>query len=101
MVVLIACAVLGLSMAGARETCKYDTLDEGEDDCEFVLVGEEGAGAKYLVIRGGGLEVGAEVARGGGWSRAGGEVEHVPDCEWPFRGQGLQLRLARGSAFQR
>ena len=26
-----------------------DTLDEGGDDCEFVLEGEGGAGAKYLV----------------------------------------------------
>ena len=28
-----------------------DTLDDGEDDCESVLAGEGGAGAKYLVMR--------------------------------------------------
>ena len=78
-----------------------DTLDECEDDCEFVLAGEGGAGAKYLVMRGEGVGAGAEMAMGGGWSRGGGEVEHVPDCERPFGGRGLRLRLARGSAFQR
>ena len=42
-----------------------DTLDKDEDDCEFVLAGEGGAGAKYLVMRGEGAETGAEAARGG------------------------------------
>ena len=79
MVVLIACTLLGLS--GWRERGvqvwlfqRDDTLDEGEDDCEFVLAGEGGAGAKYLVMRGEGVEAGAEVARGGGWSRGGGRL---------------------------
>ena len=80
-----------------------DTLDEDEDDCEFVLAGEAGAGAKYLVMRGEGAETGAEEARGmlveGGGG--GGGVEHVPDCERPFGGRGLRLRLACGIAFQR
>ena len=31
----------------------------------------------------------------------GGEVEHVPDRERPFRERGLWLSLARGFAFQR
>ena len=48
-----------------------DTLDEGEDDFEFVLAGEEGIGAKYLVMRREGLEARAEVARGGA-GRGGG-----------------------------
>ena len=39
-----------------------DTLDEGEELCEFVLAGEGGAGAKYLVMRGEGAETGAEAA---------------------------------------
>ena len=43
-----------------------DALDEGEDDCELVLAGRGEAGAKYLVMRGEGVEAGAEVARGGG-----------------------------------
>ena len=66
-----------------------DTLDEGEDDCEVVLAVEGGVGAKYLVMRGEGVEAGAEVARGGGRSRGGG-VQHVQDCERLFgeRGSG-------------
>ena len=51
-----------------------DTLDEGEDDCEFVLAGEGGAGAKYLVMRGEGVEAGAEVARGGAGRGEGGRL---------------------------
>ena len=107
MVVLIACTVLGLSRAGVRKACKCglfklrdDTLDEGEEDCEFVLAGEGGAGAKYLVMRREGAEAGAEVARGGAGG-GGGEVEHVPDCKRPFGGRGLRLSLACSSAFQR
>ena len=49
-----------------------DTLDEDEDECGFVLAAEEGAGAKYLVMRGEGAETGAEAARGGCWPRRGG-----------------------------
>ena len=76
-------------------------MDEGKEGCEFVLAGEGGAGAKYLVMPGEGVEAGAEVARGGVGRGGGGEVEHVPDCERSFGGRGLRLRLARGSAFQR
>ena len=39
--------------------------------------------------------------RGGVLVEGGGEVEHVPDCEWPFGGRWLWLRLASGTAFQR
>ena len=78
-----------------------DTLDGDEEDCEFVLAGEEGAGAKYLVMRGEGAETGAEAARGGAGRGGGREVEHVTDCERPFGGRGLWLRLACGIAFQR
>ena len=42
-----------------------DTLDENENECEFVLAAEGGVGAKYLVMRGEGAETGAEAARGG------------------------------------
>ena len=38
---------------------KDDTLDECEDECEFVLAGEGGAGAKYLVVRVKGIGAGA------------------------------------------
>ena len=38
--------------------------------------------------------------RGGCWSRGGGEVEHVPDCERPFGGRRLWLGLTCGTAFQ-
>ena len=31
----------------------------------------------------------------------GGEVEHVLECEGPFGGRRLWLRLACGTAFQR
>ena len=79
---------------------KDDTLDEDEDECEFVLAAEGGAGAKYLVMRGEGLETGAEAARGV-LAERGGEVEHVPDCERPFGGRGLWLRFVCGIAFQR
>ena len=48
-----------------------DTLDEDEDECEFVLAAGGGAGAKYLVMRGEGAETGAEAARGGA-GRGGG-----------------------------
>ena len=51
-----------------------DTLDECEDDCEFVLAGEGGAGAKYLVMRGEGAEMGAEAARGGAGLGGGGRL---------------------------
>ena len=34
--------------------------------------------------------------RGGVLVEGGGEVEHVPDSERPFRGRGLWLRLACG-----
>ena len=78
-----------------------DTLDEDEDECEFVLAAEGGAGAKYPVMRGEGAETGAEAARGGAGRGGEGEVEHVPDCERPFGGRGLWLRFARGIAFQR
>ena len=47
-------------------------LDEFEDDCELVLAGEGGGGVKNLVMRGEGVKTGAEVVRGGGWSRRGG-----------------------------
>ena len=49
-----------------------DTLDEDEDECDFVLAAERGAGAKYLVMRGEGAETGAEVARGGAGRGGGG-----------------------------
>ena len=49
-----------------------DTLDECKNDCKFVLAGEAGAGAKYLVMQGEGVGAGAEMAMGGGWSRGGG-----------------------------
>ena len=51
-----------------------DTLDEDEDDCEFVLAGEGGAAAKYLVMRGEGAETGAEEARGGAGREGGGRL---------------------------
>ena len=54
----------------------HDTLDEHEYDCELVVVEEEAAGAKYLVMRGEGVEAGAEVA-GGGWSRGGGRLNMI------------------------
>ena len=78
-----------------------DSLDEDEDECEFVLAAEGGAGAKYLVMREEGAETGAEAAREGAGRGGGGEVEHVPDCERLFGGRGLWLRLACGVAFQR
>ena len=49
-------------------------LDEDKDDCEFVLAGEGGAGAKYLVMRGEGAETGAEAARGGSCRGGGGRL---------------------------
>ena len=49
-----------------------DKLDEDEDECEFVLAAEGGAGAKYLVMRGEGAETGAEAARGGAGRGGGG-----------------------------
>ena len=107
MVVLIACAVLGLPRAGAREACKCGFFKEMTRWMSVRTIvslwprGRGGAGVKYLVMRGEGVGAGAEVARGGGWSRGEAEIEHVQDCERPFGGRGLRLRLARGSAFQR
>ena len=49
-----------------------EALDADEDECEFVLAAEGGAGAKYLVMRGEGAETGAEAARGGAGRRGGG-----------------------------
>ena len=51
-----------------------DTLDKEEDKCEFVLAAEGGAGAKYLVMRGGGAETGAEAVRGGAGRGGGGRL---------------------------
>ena len=67
-----------------------DTLDEDEDGCEFVLAGEGGAGAKYLVMRGEGAETGAEVARGGA-GLGGGGVEHVRIVSARLGGEGSGL----------
>ena len=53
---------------------RNDTLDEDEDDCAFVLSGVGGAGVKYLVMRGGGAETGAEAARGGAGRGGGGRM---------------------------
>ena len=66
-----------------------------------MLAGEGGAGVKNLVMWGEGVGAGAEVARGEAGRGGGGKVEHFPDCERPFGGQELWLRLARGSVFQR
>ena len=107
MVVLIGCAVLGLLRAGVRETCKCDFFKEmtcwtkmrtnvslcsqlrGGMVQSTLLCGEKGR--EQGQRRRGGV-----LAEGGG-----GEVEHVPDCERPFGGRGLWLRLACGIAFQR
>ena len=107
MVVLIGFAVLGLLRAGVRETCKCAFFKEmtrwtkmrtnvtlcsrerGGLVRSTLLCGEKGR--KQGRRRRGGVLV------GGG----GGGFEHVPDCEQPFEGRGLWLRLARGIAFQR
>ena len=51
-----------------------DMLDEREDNCESVLAGDGGAGAKYLVMRGEGVEAEAEVVRGGSARCGGGRL---------------------------
>ena len=107
MVVLIGCAVLGLLRAGVRETCKCGFFKEmtrwtkmrtnvslcsrqrGGLVRSTLLCGEKGR--KQGRRRRGGVLV-----EGGG-----GGVEHGPDCERPFGGRGLWLRLACGDAFQR
>ena len=77
-VVLIGCAVLGLLRAGLRETCKCGFFKQMtrwrkmRTIVSFVLTGEGGAGAKYLVLRGEGAETGAEAARGGAGRGGGG-----------------------------
>ena len=67
-----------------------DTSDEREDDCEFVLAGEGRAGAKYLVMRGEGVEAGAEVARGGGLVEGGGRLNmsRIVSYLWGSGGSG-------------
>ena len=77
-----------------------DTLDEDEDDCEFVLAGEGGVVRSTLLCGEKGREQGRR-RQGGVLVEEGGEVEHVPDSERPFWGRGLWLRLACGIGFQR
>ena len=64
-----------------------DTLKEGEDYCEFVLAGEGGTGAKYPVMRGEGVQAGAEVARGGA-GRGGGGLNMSRMVSGPYGGGG-------------
>ena len=77
-----------------------DTLDEDEDDSEFVLAGEGGLVRSTLLCGERGRKQGRR-RRGGVLVEGGGGVEHVPDCGRPFGGRGLWLRLACGIAFQR
>ena len=106
MVVLIACAVLGLSRAGVREACKCGFFKEMTRWMKVRTIvslcsrGRGGLVRSTLLCGEKGWKRGRRW-RGGGLVEGGGEVKHVPYCERPFRGRGLRLRLARGSAFQR
>ena len=106
MVVLIACTVLGLSRAGVREACKCGFFKEMTRWMKVRTIvtlcsrGREGLVRSTLLCGEKGWKRGRRW-RGGGLVEGGGEVEHVPDCERPFGGRGLWLRLACGSAFQR
>ena len=73
-----------------------DTLDEDGDDCEFVVAGEGGAGANYLVLRGEEAKNRGGGGEGGIWSRGAGKVEHVPDCERPLGRRGQVSPLLAG-----
>ena len=77
-----------------------DTLDEDEDECEFVLAAEGGLVRSTLLCGEKERKLGRR-RQGGVLVEEGGEVEHVPDCERPFGGRGLWLRLACSIAFQR
>ena len=104
-VVLIACAVSGLSMTGAREACEHGFFKEMTRWMKVRRV-------LSLCSRGWGGLVRSTLLcgekgwkRGRRWRRGGlvegeGEVEHVSDCERSLGGRGLRLRLAR-SASQR
>ena len=110
MVVLIGCAVLGLSMAGVRETSRCGFFKEMR---RWTKVRTKVRTIVSLCSRGrGGLvrstllcgEKGRKRGRrrrGGVLVEGGGEVEHVRDGERRFGGRGLWLRLACGTAFQR
>ena len=106
MVVLIRCAVLGLLRAGVRETCKCGFFKEMTRFTEVRTIvslcsrGRGGLVRSTLLCGENGRKQGQK-RRGGVLVEGGGEVEHVPDCERPFGGRGLGLRLACGIAFQR
>ena len=105
MVVLIACAALGLSMAGAREACKcsfFKEMTRWMNVRTFVSLCSRGRGRlvrSTLLCGEKGWKRGRRW-RGGGLVEGGGGFRHVPGCERPFGGRGLRLRLAHGSAFQ-
>ena len=106
MVVLIGCAVLGLSRAGVREACKcgfFKEMTRWTKVRTIVSLCSQGRGGlvqSTFLCGEKGRERGRR-RRGGVLVEGGGEVEHVPDCERPFGGKGLRLRLACGTAFQR
>ena len=106
MVVLIGCAVLGLLRAGVRETCQcgfFKKMTRWTKMRTIVsLCSREGGGLVRSTLLCGekGPKQGRRRRRGS-LVEGGGGVEHVPDCEQPFAGRGLWLRLACGFAFQR
>ena len=106
MVVLIGCAVLGLSRLGVREACKCGFFKEMtrwtkvRTTVSLCSRGRGGLVRSTLLCGEKGRKRGRR-RRGGVLVEGGGEVEHVPDCERPFGGRGLWLRLACGTAFQR
>ena len=106
MVVLIGCAVLGLLRAGVRETCKCGFFREMarwtkmRTNVSFCSR-QRGVLVRSILLCGKkGRKMGRR-RRGGLLVEGGGGVEHVPDCERPFGGRELWVRLARGIAFQR
>ena len=105
-VILIGCAVLGVLRARVRETCKCGVFKE------MTRWMKMRANVSLCSRQRGGLVRSTLLCGGKGWKqgrrRRGrvlvegrGEVEHVTDCERPFGGRGLWLRLACGIAFQR
>ena len=105
-VVLIGCSVLGLLRAGVREACKCGFFKEmtrwtkmrmNVRLCSWL---RGGLVRSTLFCGEKGRKQGRRL-RGGLLAERGEEVEHVPDCERPFGGRGLWLRLACGIAFQR
>ena len=104
-VVLVGCAVLGLLRAGVRETCRCGFFKEMTRwtkmrTNESLCSRQRGGLVRSTLLCGEKGRKQGRRRRGGVLVEGGGGVEHVPDCERPFGGRGLWLRLACGISFQ-